>query len=1332
MAVKTFYASKDATMAHVPGPTTGGWNGKDNHLAVGFTGTYAARSLVYFPIDFTGMWSITSAKIFLVTSTNSSAHAIQTAAPTSMITRCMIDDWGEGSVNPGEGQFDASMPWKWGNRATSFTGFNSVTTNIDQDASGTEEEVDITEMVRYWHLGNPNYGVQLYNNTAENSDSTHALLFFSREAGAELRPRIEITYTTNTQPGAPTKNSPLAGAVVNSLTPQFSVTRNDVDAGDYISAVQIQVYKGGYRYLWSTSTSSGPSVGTIRLDNATYASATKFYINETTNTGENISAVMDFAALTMIINESGSKYIRFNKTNMVDNGTHRTYDTTPLGMWERVGSNFTDGEIVYFVPEDGSVTQSHGVPIWDYTGSPPAPITSSTVPYGSTAGVINERVFPALPLFGNRDYLWRARTRDQGLSWSPFTPATQFRVNTTPNSPTLSVSPLPLTAVPTNTPVYTITHNDNDVNDNKMHGYQVIVEAETSVGSGDWAVVWDTGQVDTSGSAATTKAITSAALTYAKSHRVKARTKDSNSTWSAFSTTIAFTTYGTEQPINLTPSTGGSTSTTPSFSGERGSASHTITSYQIQVYTDDLQTLKWDSGTLTSGISSGTTFAAVYAGSALTAGLFYQWRVRVTSSLGTSSYTSFQRFEIADPSVPTLSVPITTGISTLTPTFTGSRSASFDRFQIQLYPVTASTSNPGTPLYDSGTLSATIGAGGLGTQFTKVYPGSPALAWGTTYKWRARVSADGGTNWTAYSGMSSFTTLAAAVPVLTSVGGTSYPTHPWITDTTPDFVITRGASDTIDKAQVRIWNSTGTTLLWDSGMLDVTNATTATITSGVTLNPGRYLWDARYTAATAAIGGYATRASFTVNSPPDIPTNMSPEPASIVVDTDRPLFAATFSDADVSTLLDLPTEWEIVVEEADGDPVGTVTVSSDLFVGQNEYRWATTDTTLTVNTDYRWKTRFRDSKSVYGAYSAYNTFTLRTSPNGTITIPSDESTVNISNPLVKWDYVSAVAQLKFNIDVDMTNATGSKLSDVFNQTVVSSVTQFTIPPGYLKDNTYYNITLTVYDDDNVPDPSPSTVNVRVEQNPPDPVQGLSPTSTSAGIYLDWDTATMKTTPVVHKFVAYRVYRRLRGDIEWQSVGEVRSLANSEYLDLYAGNNVQYQYRVTVVATVVGQESVQIESADDPNGGSFCESTLQVDNWSIVGADRSEEHIMELPVTEESHNRVVQQETFETLGSNRKVILRGFVLGHEGSITCVWTDMLVALPNDPQRFYQESVIGRRLLDYITHNKGPHILKSPFGDVWDVEFAGPQYQWSGGGNLEVTLEWIETGQTSQVSI
>jgi hypothetical protein len=531
--------------------------------------------------------------------------------------------------------------------------------------------------------------------------------------------------------------------------------------------------------------------------------------------------------------------------------------------------------------------------------------------------------------------------------------------------------------------------------------------------------------------------------------------------------------------------------------------------------------------------------------------------------------------------------------------------------------------------------------------------------------------------------------------------------------------------------QVRVYTTHETPILvWDSGMSDVTGGITGTLAYiGPTLTPGPYQWDARYKTAAGPTGAFAPKERFLINSPPDVPSQLFPSPGYVFADTVIPTFQAAFSDNDIA-VGDTPTSWEITIELLDGTPVTTETISSGLIIGLNEHVYDGTPA-LSTGVDYRFKTRFRDSKDEWGTESGYNAFKMAIAPNGVITTPSNGSNINTVTPEIDWSFTGGTQQ-SFSIRIEQTNAAGEFIKHIVTlPNIVSATHEYTIPTtGYFTNGNYYNIILTVKNTDGIADPLPSVVNVRCLTDAPDPITGLSPTifEDKSLLRLDWDEMTLKTG---HTFVAYNIYKRLVNDVDWMHVGSVAPKSRSLYDDWYAGNGVAYQYRVTATTTKSGV-SIELESPDDPDGGSIVVAELDSDVWMLVGENRSEENIVELPVGDESHERMVQQEAFETLGSNRKVIIRGYVLGHEGSITCVWTNELIQSPADPQIYFPMNVIGRRLIDYITSNKGPHILKSPFGDVWDVEFSGPQYRWIQGGYLEVTLEWTETGTTSKVSI
>jgi len=174
--------------------------------------------------------------------------------------------------------------------------------------------------------------------------------------------------------------------------------------------------------------------------------------------------------------------------------------------------------------------------------------------------------------------------------------------------------------------------------------------------------------------------------------------------------------------------------------------------------------------------------------------------------------------------------------------------------------------------------------------------------------------------------------------------------------------------------------------------------------------------------------------------------------------------------------------------------------------------------------------------------------------------------------------------------------------------------------------------------------------------------------------------------------------------DWELYAQLPNLTSTAFTDYMAGMNTNYQYKVTVFKAVAGDVAIESNPSDVNT------AVISDDMWYVIGADGDPSHMFELPVTVETHTEPIQQEVFEPLGSNRKTIVRGKVLGAEGTMTCLWTD-------------SQRVLAMTQIDYIKNNAGPHILKSPFGDVWRVEFAGPAKTYQPGGAISVDLAWTE---------
>lgn len=222
--------------------------------------------------------------------------------------------------------------------------------------------------------------------------------------------------------------------------------------------------------------------------------------------------------------------------------------------------------------------------------------------------------------------------------------------------------------------------------------------------------------------------------------------------------------------------------------------------------------------------------------------------------------------------------------------------------------------------------------------------------------------------------------------------------------------------------------------------------------------------------------------------------------------------------------------------------------------------------------------------------------------------------------------------------------------------------------------------------------------------PPDPVTGLNVDAVvdSSYVELTWDVSGLADVD----FYAYRVYRREPTDIEWETLSTISDKATTTYLDAFAGHGLIYEYKVTQFQVIAGDEP--LESGE----GDIVAIELDADTWYVIGnADVNDtSNSFELPVVDESHNEVVQQEIFEPVASARKKIVRGNVLGQEGTLDLMW-------PAD------ERAEARQRLRFMTDEAGPHLLKSPFGETWLVEFDAPSYKYKSVGHLTASVGWVE---------
>lgn len=659
------------------------------------------------------------------------------------------------------------------------------------------------------------------------------------------------------------------------------------------------------------------------------------------------------------------------------------------------------------------------------------------------------KTYSGAALTGNTFYTWRARTYDKAGAWGPYSAFQQFKVNSPPSAPTVSISGTASDET-TLTPVLYVTHHDPDPSDGSMHGYRVLVYRTS-----DGAVMWDTG--NTSVTPTTTLSLTYAGpgLAWQTAYHFYAYTEDSNGAWGPWSSSFSFTTHSTGVPVSLSPSGGGASSgLAPTLAGSRGSSADTLTSANVQVYDSTGTTLIWDSGTFTAGVTS-TAFSKAYGGSTLAYATTYTWRARVTGSIGgTSAWSALQTFVTPASGSPVQTAPVGSPITTLTPSVQFSRTASYNAYQLVFYEANGSTVH-----WSSGTVGVTST-----TSTTITYAGT-ALLWNSTYQWKVQLSSDGGSTWgSGWSGLVSFATDSAGLPTLTAPADGA-----WLTTLTPTFTGTTYSAESAVDYRILVYAADQTTLVWDSGDVAQTAATSfSAVYGGVTaLTYGAtYYWQARYTKSTGPVGNYAALQSFHINAIPSMPGTLLPATGAIIQDSLLPTFTSTFVDADITNWGDTPSKLEIeVYRQSDNVLFGAFNTTTGLIAGSNDLAYPSVGVTaLVYETVYMWHARYTDSQGAAGPWCSYQTF--KPSQSSSITITAPGATITSPKVTATWTFSSPGSKSQQQYRLTITdNATLVTVYD--SGWVTATAGTHTVPAGYLINGETYAFAIDALDTDGI-------------------------------------------------------------------------------------------------------------------------------------------------------------------------------------------------------------------------------------------------------------------------
>jgi len=215
--------------------------------------------------------------------------------------------------------------------------------------------------------------------------------------------------------------------------------------------------------------------------------------------------------------------------------------------------------------------------------------------------------------------------------------------------------------------------------------------------------------------------------------------------------------------------------------------------------------------------------------------------------------------------------------------------------------------------------------------------------------------------------------------------------------------------------------------------------------------------------------------------------------------------------------------------------------------------------------------------------------------------------------------------------------------------------------------------------------------------PPDAVTGLAAFANVAASSVDltWDATALGVN-----FGSYRIERSLDG-VTYAEIGSILVEADSEYSDYTAPLDTPLWYRVTVW------------NLDTEGLPSDATSELDVSQWWFcTPGDPSNTFEIRTVVGYEDGNPL-QQEDYEPLGRNRKLVVTGELLGNEGSLTA-------NLSRE-----DATIIERLRQRSIDDTNSFHLLKSPFGEIFRVRLRSIRRTRGSAGRQVITIPFVEVG-------
>jgi hypothetical protein len=367
--------------------------------------------------------------------------------------------------------------------------------------------------------------------------------------------------------------------------------------------------------------------------------------------------------------------------------------------------------------------------------------------------------------------------------------------------------------------------------------------------------------------------------------------------------------------------------------------------------------------------------------------------------------------------------------------------------------------------------------------------------------------------------------------------------------------------------------------------------------------------------------------------------------------------------------------------------------SSD--IGPTGKYWWDADATDTVNTSER---------------SELEAFFFVTGPDVVITSHTDGEVITTARPTISW---TASDQVNYTVDIYLTETT----TRIYTSGEVASPLQsFQIPSGYLRNNTEYDVYVTVENSNGIEGTS-DAITLEVSYSAPDEL-GFSVTerfvgldTQASGVTLGWEYTDVSPSLFEH----YIIGRRETGtDIDNETILRyITNINQNIFIDYFPSRGVDYTYTLRQATRASDSSETIVESNAAEGAITLTFDSVIIASVNYGGSRRAVLHF----VTDRSNEHTRNTNIIPTWGNRAPVILQDqtnyqkvsgtfTVVADTAGTALEYMEALRNLWDNGDTCCYRDERGRRIFGLITRFSEKDMLYGQY--TVDLEFTESDYE------------------------